>query len=109
MIFLLTRLPAAQLRTTKRKLRLLRAFWQALTRDRRFAGRGFKRHEPVGRHIPDVVSFPLRLIIELVPADENETARAARAERRAWLEDVLANPAGPDLDLYLGRRFDADI
>lgn len=30
-------------------------------------------------------------------------------ERRAWLEDVLANPAGPDLDLYLGRRFDADI
>jgi hypothetical protein len=30
-------------------------------------------------------------------------------ERRAWLGDVLANPAGPDLDLYLGRRFDADI
>lgn len=30
-------------------------------------------------------------------------------ERRAWLEDVLANPAGPDLDLYLSRRFDADI
>lgn len=30
-------------------------------------------------------------------------------ERRAWLEDVLANPSGPDLDLYLGRRFDADI
>ena len=29
-------------------------------------------------------------------------------ERRAWLEDVLANPAGPDLDLYLGRRFDAE-
>jgi tRNA/rRNA methyltransferase len=64
-----------------------RAFWQALMRDRRFAGRGFKRHEPVGRHIPDVVSFPLRLIIELVPADENEAARAGRAERRAWLEE----------------------
>lgn len=30
-------------------------------------------------------------------------------ERRAWLDDVLANPAGPDLERYLGRRFDADI
>lgn len=30
-------------------------------------------------------------------------------ERRAWLGDVLANPAGPDLDLYLGRRYDADF
>ena len=64
-----------------------RAFWQALTRDRRFAGRGFKRHEPVGRHIPDVVSFPLRLIIELVPGDETDSARAGRAERRAWMEE----------------------
>lgn len=87
-----------------------RAFWQALTRDRRFAGRGFKRHEPVGRHIPDIVSFPLRLIIELVPADENETARAARAERRAWLEEreyrVLDIPVADieaDLSAVLGR------
>ena len=30
-------------------------------------------------------------------------------ERRAWLDDVLANPAGPDLDLYLGRRHNDDI
>lgn len=30
-------------------------------------------------------------------------------ERRAWLADVLANPAGPDLDLYLDRRYDADF
>jgi hypothetical protein len=30
-------------------------------------------------------------------------------ERRAWLEDVLANPAGPDLERYLGRRYDADF
>ena len=59
-----------------------RAFWQALTRDRRFAGRGFKRHEPVGRHIPDVVSFPLRLIIELVPGDETDSARARRGRHR---------------------------
>ncbi len=37
-----------------------RAFWDALTRDRRFAGRGFKRQVPVGPHITDLVSFPLR-------------------------------------------------
>ncbi len=30
-------------------------------------------------------------------------------ERRAWLEDVLANPSGPDIDRYLTRRFDADV
>src|SRR6201995_2805136 len=33
-----------------------RSLWQALTRDRRFAGQ-FKRQTPVGRHIPDFVSF----------------------------------------------------
>src|SRR5262249_20414918 len=27
-----------------------RAFWEALTKDRRFAGRGFKRQVPVGPH-----------------------------------------------------------
>jgi hypothetical protein len=30
-------------------------------------------------------------------------------ERRAWIEDVLANPAGPDLDRYLGRYLNADV
>lgn len=30
-------------------------------------------------------------------------------ERRAWLEHVLANPAGPDIVAYLGARFEADI
>jgi hypothetical protein len=30
-------------------------------------------------------------------------------ERRAWLETVLANPKGPDLDLYLSRSFDAEV
>jgi hypothetical protein len=30
-------------------------------------------------------------------------------ERRAWMEDVLANPRGPDIERYLMRRFDADI
>jgi hypothetical protein len=30
-------------------------------------------------------------------------------ERRAWLADVLANPAGPDVERYLSRRHDADV
>src|SRR3954466_11338990 len=62
-----------------------RLLWQALTRDRRFAG-GFKRQTPVGRHIPDFVSFPHRIAIELGNTGENETIVADRASRRAWLE-----------------------
>jgi tRNA/rRNA methyltransferase len=63
-----------------------RALWQALTNDRRFAGRGFKRQVPVGTHITDFVSFPLRVVIDLVPEAESEIATKARAERRVWLE-----------------------
>ncbi len=62
-----------------------RALWQALTNDRRFAGRGFKRQTPVGQHICDFVSFPLRLVIDVIPAVESELAAKARAEKRAWL------------------------
>jgi tRNA/rRNA methyltransferase len=40
---------------------------------------------PVGPHIVDVVSFPLRAVIELLPADESAEAGKMRAERRAWL------------------------
>ena len=47
--------------------------------DRRFAGLGFKRQVPVGPHITDLVSFPLRWSIDLVPADESEAAAKARA------------------------------
>jgi tRNA/rRNA methyltransferase len=63
-----------------------RALWQALTNDRRFAGRGFKRQTPVGQNICDFVSFSLRLIVDLVPADESAAAAATRAQKRAWLE-----------------------
>jgi len=63
-----------------------RKLWHALTNDRRFASHGFKRQTPVGRHVTDVVSFPLRLVIDLVPGDESEAAGQARRERRAWLE-----------------------
>jgi len=62
-----------------------RALWAALTGDRRFAGRGFKRQTPVGPHILDFVSFPLRIVLELVPEDESATAQQARKERGDWL------------------------
>src|SRR4029079_2501541 len=62
-----------------------RTFWDAMMRDRRFIGLGFKRQVPVGPHVTDIVSFPLKAVIELVPADENEANLKARAERRAWL------------------------
>ena len=64
-----------------------RTLWEALTRDRRFAGRGFKRQVPIGRHIVDMVSFPLRAVIELTPREESAEAAKARAERRAWLAE----------------------
>jgi tRNA/rRNA methyltransferase len=64
-----------------------RQLWQALTTDRRFAGRGFKRQTPVGQHICDFVSFPLRLVIDLVPADESPAAAQTRAQKRQWLEE----------------------
>jgi tRNA/rRNA methyltransferase len=62
-----------------------RILWQALTRDRRFAGQ-FKRQTPVGRQIPDFVSFVHRIAIELVNAGESEAIAADRASRRTWLE-----------------------
>jgi tRNA/rRNA methyltransferase len=64
-----------------------RLLWQALVNDRRFAGRGFKRQTPVGQHICDFVSFALRLVIDLVPADEADAVAKARAEKRDWLAE----------------------
>jgi tRNA/rRNA methyltransferase len=62
-----------------------RLLWQALVNDRRFAGRGFKRQVPIGPHITDFVSFPLKCVIDIVPADESDDAGRGRAERRAYL------------------------
>jgi len=61
-----------------------RILWQALTSDRRFAGR-FKRQTPVGRQIPDFVSFVHRIAIELINPGESDTIANDRAVRRAWL------------------------
>ena len=64
-----------------------RILWQALVNDRRFAGRGFKRQVPIGPHITDFVSFPLKCVIDLVPPQETAEAARTRAERRAYLSE----------------------
>jgi tRNA/rRNA methyltransferase len=70
-----------------------RTLWQALTTDRRFAGRGFKRQVPLGAHIVDFVSFPLRCVIDLVPPEEPDEAQKNRAEKRQWLAEHGYNVA----------------
>ena len=64
-----------------------RTFWTALTNDRRFAGLGFKRQVPLGPHMADLVSIPLRCVIELVPAEEPEAAKEQRPARHEWLAE----------------------
>jgi tRNA/rRNA methyltransferase len=87
-----------------------RALWHAFTNDRRFAGKGIKRQVPVGPHITDFVAFPLRLVIELIPAQETDAAAKTRAERRAWLTergyrmlDVETRAVEADLPQVLDR------
>jgi tRNA/rRNA methyltransferase len=87
-----------------------RTLWHALVNDRRFAGRGFKRQTPIGPHICDFVSFPLRLVLDLKPADEDTAAAQARADKRAWLAargyrviEVVARDAEADVGAALDR------
>lgn len=87
-----------------------RLLWQTLTSDRRFAGRGFKRQTPIGQHICDFVSFPLRLVVEILPTERSEAFNAARSERHAWLKDhdyriveVLAKEIESDMPAALAR------
>lgn len=63
-----------------------RILWEGLRTDRRFAGQ-FKRQTPVGRHIPDFVSFVRRIAIELINPDETEIIAKDRAARQSWLEE----------------------
>jgi tRNA/rRNA methyltransferase len=87
-----------------------RALWQALVSDRRFAGRGFKRQTPIGPHICDFVSFPLHVVIDLVPPDENAAAARARADRRAWLAArgyAVVDVRTGDVDADIGGVLDA--
>jgi len=64
-----------------------RSLWQALVNDRRFAGRGFKRQVPIGPHIVEFVSFPLRCIIDLVPESESDEAKRLRVDKLTWLAE----------------------
>ncbi len=86
-----------------------RALWEALTKDRRFAGKGFKRQVPIGPHITDFVSFVLRTVIDLEPAGESEIAAKARADRRAWLTErgyCVINVAVELVEIDLPRVLD---
>jgi tRNA/rRNA methyltransferase len=86
-----------------------RALWDALTKDRRFAGRGFKRQTPIGRHIADLVSFPLRVVVDLVPQEEGSAAAKERADRRAWLAERgyrLVSVAAGDVERDASRVLD---
>lgn len=51
---------------------------------------------------------------EMWPATDGRTACVWELavwgfERRAWMEHVLANPAGPDLERYLAAQMDAEV
>ena len=64
-----------------------RALWTAMTGDRRFADLGFKRQTPIGPHVADVVSFPLRLVIDVTPDSEDAKAADARRQKLAWMRE----------------------
>jgi tRNA/rRNA methyltransferase len=86
-----------------------RVLWNGLVNDRRFAGRGFKRQVPVGPHITDFVSFPLRVVIDLVPPDESDAAGTTRAERRAWLAERgyrVMEVRAEEVDADVGKLLD---
>ena len=56
------------------------------------------KHEPIA--FTQVEHQPAGCVWELAIVD---------FERRAWLEDVLAGPNGPDLERYLERRLYEDV
>jgi tRNA/rRNA methyltransferase len=87
-----------------------RALWDALVKDRRLAGCGFRRQTPVGHHIADMVSFPLRIVIDIVSETESAEAVKARAEKCTWLNEhgyrivtVRAHELTADLGKVLDR------
>jgi tRNA/rRNA methyltransferase len=86
-----------------------RALWNALVNDRRFAGRGFKRQVPVGPHITDFVSFPLRVVIDLLPLDESDAAAKTRDDRRRWLAERgyrVVEVRADDVEADVGKVLD---
>jgi tRNA/rRNA methyltransferase len=64
-----------------------RALWITMTGDRRFVALGFKRQTPIGPHVADFVSFPLRIVIDVTPETEDATAADLRSQKRAWMAE----------------------
>jgi tRNA/rRNA methyltransferase len=86
-----------------------RILWQALVNDRRFAGRGFKRQIPIGPHITDFVSFPLKCVIDLVPVKETGDAMRTRAEKNAYLTERgyrVCEVAAAEVEKDAGKALD---
>jgi tRNA/rRNA methyltransferase len=86
-----------------------RTLWGAMTRDRRFAGLSFKRQVPVGSHIADLVSFPLRAVVDIVPTSETAEAADARCRRRTWLaerEYQVVEVSASDIEADCGAVLD---
>ena len=64
-----------------------RALWMTMTGDRRFVALGFKRQTPIGPHVADFVSFPLRIVIDVTPDTEDAAAADMRRQKLAWLRE----------------------
>ena len=42
---------------------------------------------PIGPHVADLVSFPLRVVVDFEPHTQGDDARERRAEKRRWLAE----------------------
>ena len=87
-----------------------RTLWRAITSDRRFAGLGFKRQVPLGPHIADFVSFPLKCVLDLIPQTEAVPAVKSRTARRQWLVDhkyKVIDVQAADVEADVTRVLDA--
>jgi tRNA/rRNA methyltransferase len=85
-----------------------RALWTTMTGDRRFVALGFKRQTPIGPHVADFVSFPLRLVIDVVPDGEDAPLKEARRLKLDWMRardyrivEVKADDIGSGIDAVL--------
>jgi tRNA/rRNA methyltransferase len=85
-----------------------RALWMTMTGDRRFVALGFKRQTPIGPHVADFVSFPLRLVIDVVPDGEDAPLKEARRLKLDWMRardyrivEVKADDIGSGIDAVL--------
>jgi tRNA/rRNA methyltransferase len=79
-----------------------------MTGDRRFVALGFKRQTPIGPHVADFVSFPLRLVIDVVPDGEDAPLKEARRLKLDWMRardyrivEVKADDIGSGIDAVL--------